>query len=253
MTETRNEKLPARKPLFSRLISVLIHPGNTFSELFTEARGTWLTPMLALTLSAILVSIVSGYLKTRAALAGEITLPPDWEFWTPEMQDNFMQAQQTTQGPMFMYILPLIGSLISLWLGWVIFSAILRLASTLLGGRGSMLSALNVVAWASLPFLVRDGIRIFYMLIVGHAIVSPGLSGFVNGSGFASVLLAHTDLFLVWNVLLLGMGFSIADGLPKSKAFAGVLVIVLLTLFTQAGIGALTSSFSSSGVQRPFF
>lgn len=164
-----------------------------------------------------------------------------------------MQAQQATQGPLFMYVLPLLGALASLWLGWIIFSGILRLVSTLLGGRGTMQSALNVVAWASLPFLVRDILRIVYMLLASHAIASPGLSGFAASSGFTSSLLAQTDLFLFWNIALLVIGFSIADGLPRGKALAGVLIIVIVILFAQAGLGALGSSFSASGVERPFF
>jgi len=235
------------------LINLLLHPRKTFSEMSPESRGAWLTPMLALSISGIMAVIVSGYLNARNTFVGEAPLPPDWEFWTPEAQESFLQAQQTTQGPLFTYILPILGVLLSLWFGWIIFSGILRLASTLLGGRGTMHSALNVVAWASLPFVVRDVLRIVFMLLAGHAIESPGLSGFASGSGFISSLLAQTDIFLFWNIALLVIGFAISDGLPGRKALAGVLIIVLVILFAQAGLGALVSSFGATSVQRSFF
>lgn len=219
----------------------------------SESRATWLTPMLILTITAILVVIVAGYLRSQAALMGEIPLPPDWEFWTPEMQNNYIQAQQATQGPTFVYIIPMVGSLTALWLGWLLLAGLLHFGSTLLGGRGSMQSALNVVAWASLPFAVRDILRIIFMLAAGHAIVSPGLSGFTATPGLISQLLTRVDIFLIWHVVLLVIGFALTDGLPRSKAVTGVLVVVLLVLLAQAGLGALASSFGGLAVQRPFF
>ena len=209
--------------------------------------------MLLLTIAAILAVAAAGYLKTRAAMMGEVTLPPDWQWWTPEMQNDFMVAQQAQQGPVFMYIMPLVGSLTGLWLGWLVFAGLLHLGSTLLGGRGSMQNALNVVAWASLPFVLRDILRVVFMLIVGHSIASPGLSGFASSSGFLYQLLARTDIFLIWNIILLVIGFAVADGLPRGKSFANVFIVILLVLLAQAGLSTLTSGFSGSAVQRPFF
>jgi hypothetical protein len=200
-----------------------------------------------------LVVVVAGYLKTRAAMMGEIQMPRDWQYWTPEMQNNYMQAQQATQGPVFMYVMPMIGSLTGLWVGWLLLAALLHFGSTLLGGRGSMQSALNIVAWASLPFAVRDILRIIFMLSAGHAIISPGLSGFASTLGFVSQLLTRVDIFLIWQVILLVIGLSVTDSLPRSKAVAGVLVVMLLVLLTQAGLGAITSGLGGTATQRPFF
>ena len=253
MTDITLDQRPVRRFDLPRAWAMLFRPRRGFQEMAAESRSTWLTPMLLLSITAILVVVVAGFLKSRAALMGEVQLPPDWEFWTPEMQDNFMRAQQATQGPVFLYIMPIIGSLTSLWVGWLLLAALLHFGSTLLGGRGSMQSALNVVAWASLPFAVRDILRIIFMLAAGHAIVSPGLSGFTSTPGFVAQLLTRLDIFLLWHVVLLVIGFALTDGLPRGKAVTGVLVVILLVLIAQAGLGALTSSFGGLAVQRPFF
>ncbi|HZJ23436.1 MAG TPA: Yip1 family protein, partial [Anaerolineales bacterium] len=146
------------------MLATLFYPRQTFAEMASGSHAVWLTPMLVLSVTASLAVFVAGYLKSRAALMGEIALPPDWQFWTPEMQNNYMQAQQATQGPVFAYVIPLVGALAALWLGWLVLAGLLHLGSTLLGGRGSMQSALNIVAWASLPFAVRDVLRILFML-----------------------------------------------------------------------------------------
>jgi hypothetical protein len=253
MTDITLDQRPPRRFDLPRAQTILFRPRQGFQEMASESRGTWLTPMLLLSITAILVVIVAGYLKSRAALTGEIPLPPDWQFWTPEMQNNYMQAQQATQGPVFLYIIPALGSLTGLWLGWLLLAALLHFGSTLLGGRGSMQSALNIVAWASLPFAVRDILRIIFMLATGHAIISPGLSGFTSTPGFLSQLLTRLDIFMIWHVILLVIGFALTDGLPRGKAVTGVIVILLLVLFAQAGLGALSASFGGLAVQRPFF
>jgi len=253
MTETTLDQRSARRFDFSRMRDILFRPRQTFQEITSEARATWLTPMLVLSITAALVVFVGGYQESRAAMIGEITLPPDWQFWTPEMQDNYTRAQQATQGPAFLYVFPLIGALASLWVGWILLAGLLHFGSTLLGGRGSMQGALNIVAWASLPFAVRDLLRMIFMLSAGHAIVSPGLSGFASSAGFVSQLLMRFDLFLIWNIILLVIGVGMAEGLSRGKAFIGVLTVILLVLFAQSGLGALLSGIGGTAAQRPFF
>ena len=251
MTETTLEKQPIRRFDLQRMLSILLHPRQTFLATTAEARPTWLTPMLLLSLTAFLVVLVSGYLRTRAAMLGEIPLPPDWQYWTPDMQNKYMQAQQLTQGKVFTYVIPLVGAWSGLWASWIILAGLLHLGSTLLGGRGSMQNALNVVAWASLPFAVRDMLRIIFMSVVGHAIASPGLSGFAASAGFFSQLLARLDIFLLWNIILLIIGFAISEGLPRGKALIGVVAVVILMLVIQSGSGALIARLSGTVVQRP--
>lgn len=245
MTES-NPSTPTKRLDFARIFSVLFQPQRTFAEIAGETSASWLTPMLASSVSAALVVFVSGFLKARAAMMGEVQLPPDWQYWTPDMQNNFMQAQQATQSPVFVYIIPLVLALVSLWLGWLVLGGLLHLGSTLLGGRGSMRGALNIAGWANLPFLLRDVLRVVFILLAGHAIISPGLSGFANGSVFLAKVLAYVDIFFVWNAILLIIGFGAADGLPKSKATIGVLAVLLILVLALAGAGAALSNLGGN-------
>ena len=253
MTEITLEQQPPRGFVFSRVRDLFVRPRSVFQTMSSETRATWGTPLLILTTTAILVVIVAGYLKSHATMMGEVQLPPDWQYWTPEMQNNYMQAQQATQGPVFMYIMPTVSLLLGLWLGWLLLAALLHFGSTLLGGRGSMQGALNIVAWASLPFAVRDMLRIVFMVSVGHGIASPGLSGFASTAGFVSHILTRVDIFLGWQMILLAVGFSITDGLSRPKAVTGVVIVILLVLLAQAGLGALSARLGGTAIQRPFF
>ncbi|MEJ5226037.1 MAG: Yip1 family protein [Anaerolineales bacterium] len=243
---------------FGFIPGVLFRPRRTFEQIHDVETATWPTPMLALTLTGLIYVAVRGWLQTRAAMMGEVPLPADWQWWTPEMQTQYMQAQAATQGPVFQYVIPALGMLAGLWIGWVVVGGLLHLAFTMLGGRGSTGSAMTLVAWAWLPVGVRDLLRVIYMLIVQRVIQSPGLAGFApagEGSGplFLGALLGLLDLFVVWQVALMVIGARATEKLSPGKALAAVLAVVIVILLVQAGMGALVSSLGGLMITRPFF
>jgi hypothetical protein len=240
-----------------KLIFFIIKPRQAFQIMPELKNPAWLMPMLLLSLGVLLRVIISGFLQSQAAAQGTLTLPPDWEWWSPDMQNNYMQGIQTTQGPAYVYVIPSVTGLIGLWLSWPIMSSMLHLFSTLLGGRGSQASTLNAVAWSSLPFAWRDLLRTAFMLVTKHTLTSPGLSGFISSSvgtaGLFGNLLKHTDLFLIWVIGLLIIGLHQLDSLSKSKTWIVVLVVVALSLLAQAGLSTVLSSLNSSVISRPFY
>lgn len=243
---------PARRFEFKSLFAFLLHPHQGVERLAGGEKSAWMMPMLVLSILFLLRTIVSGYLQAHAAALGQPSLPADWQYWTPVMQNNYMQAIQATQGPVFVYIIPAVTGLVRLWLGWFIVGGLLHLASTLLGGRGSMRSVLNLVAWACLPFALRDLLRVVFMLIAQHPIASPGLSGFA-GVLFLSKMLASVDVFFIWFAILLGLGLCVTDSLPAGKAAAGVAIVLLLVLLVQGGLGTLGATLGGMMIIRPFF
>lgn len=251
MTETTKTSWLARfspRPFFN----FLRHPSATLQTFSGEAPQRWLAPLLILSLSLVARLILTGRLQLRLAGMGAAPLPPDWQWWTPEMQANYTQAMQATQGPTFVYIIPIVLGLSGLWLGWLAFGGLLHLASTLLGGRGSLGSAFNISAWASLPFALRDGLRILFMLTTRVPIVRAGLSGFSENL-FLEQFLALLDIFLLWNLLLLILGLRAADSLSAPKAFFGALAVTLLALLAQAALAAAAANLSGMIITRPFF
>jgi len=237
---------------FKKVPAFMIHPRQGVQRLAVEEKLTWQMPMLLVNLLFLLRTIVTGFLQMRVSNLGQAALPADWQWWTPDMQSNYMQAIQATQGPVFLYIIPAVTGLARIWLGWLILGGLLHLASTLLGGRGSMRSVLSLTGWAMLPFALRDLLRIVYMLIVQHPIASPGLSGF-GGLLFLSKVLAGVDLFIIWFAILLGMGLRVMDNLPVGKAIAVVVIVLLLVLLVQGGLGMLSTSLGGMMITRPFF
>lgn len=249
---------PPRGLQIKRIPEVFIRPSIAFQKILGQTRAIWFTPMLLLSLTGLARILASGSIGRLIAMSGEITLPPDFQFYTPEQQAQFMQAMQSTSGPVFVYILPAIGILLSIWLGWLLVGGSLHLVVTLLGGRGDTGSSMNLVAWAALPFALRDLIRAIVILISGQLINHPGLSGFVkpessNAAAFAAAFLGLIDVYLIWHIILLILGVQSGNSLSSSKAVLGVLVTIMLALALQTVLGFLPTLFGGANIVRPFF
>ncbi len=256
MEETTTHSPAPKRFDIKRLLAFPFQPRQQFEQITADEKSSWQMPMLFISLALSLRLAISGYYQARAAAMGQVSLPPDWEWWTPDMQNNYMQAIQQTQSPVFVYIIPIVLGLSGLWLGWPILAGLLHLTSTLFGGRGKMGTALSLVAWGSIPFALRDLLRVAFMLIAGRAIASPGLSGFIEtgdaGMAFLGQVLANLDIFFLWHTFLLIIGFRLADALPAVKAAAGVLIVLALSLLAQAGLGTLASRMGGLMVTRQF-
>ena len=243
---------------FNWLPDIIFRPRLAFQRISAITSAIWITPLLILSCLVFFNALLSGRIKYQALQMGEISFPPDYQYYTPEQQAQYVQAIQSTQGPVFLYILPVISSLLRIWIGWLILGGILHLIMTLLGGRGSTTVSMNIVAWASVPIMVRLLIQIIYLLVTNNLITNPGLSGFspAGDSGlllYIGQILKIIDIYVLWQIILLIIGVSISTSLNLSKSSIGVILTVILILAMQAGLAYLGSLLGNLSITRPFF
>jgi hypothetical protein len=250
--------VPPRRRFHFRLVPTLFfRPRRAFTEIVALERPSWLTPLLILSVAALLPVLAAGRVRQQAAAIGEQPLPPDFQYYSPGQQAQFMQALESTRSPTFLYVLPGVAAVAVVWIGWLITGGVLHLASTILGGRSTSLSVLTVAAWAGLPFALRAVIRAGFIFSAGRTIAGPGLAGFVSGDVagaalFARQALATLDLYLVWHLLLLGLGLASLGGLSTMKIVASVAVTEVVALLVQAVPAALSASLAGQTIVRPF-
>lgn len=243
---------------FDLVLPLFIRPRATLSRVAAQNRANWRTPILLLVVATVVRALVAGSINAAANTGGELTLPPGYEFYTPEQMAQFQQAATATNTPTFNYILPALGAALGVIVIWFIVSWLLHLVLTLLGGRSTSQATINVVAWASLPFLLRSVIQIIYMLVTDQVIASPGVSGFAPaGEGFVNSLLgsilSQVDLYWIWFVILLFIGARIVSQLPGVKCWLAVLLVTILVMALRALPAAILAQFSDLTVIRPFF
>ncbi len=248
---------PRRFPL-DWIPGVLFTPRQIMPKIAAQSRAVWFFPLMILTLTAVIYTVVAGPIKIREAQMKGPNLPADYQYYSPEQQAQIMQAWEATQKPVFIYVFPGLIAVGKVWVVWLIVGGVLHLALTMLGGRGSAATTMNIVAWASLPYAVRDAVRIIAMLSTQQMVASPGLSGFAPvGEArfyvFLNSLLALIDIYVIWNIVLLVIGVRAATRVTPGKAFGAVLVTILLALVLGASISFAGSFFSNLNVIRPFF
>lgn len=261
MVETTSPSVPLKRPNglpFHWVLPALLKPRQTFKEIAAQSRAVWLLPMLIYSLTSVAEVLASGWLKQMAALAGQITLPADFEYMTPEQQAQIMKAIEASSGPVFMYVFPVIAVLVKIWLGWLLVGGLIHLILTLLGGRGHTPSTMNIVAWASLPFAVRALVRAIALVSTRQLISSPGLAGFAPTDGLDASLyliafLSLIDIYVIWNIVLLVIGGREVSNLTAGKAWGGILVTILLLISVQALISFGLQKASGLTIIRPFF
>ncbi len=257
-TTIANDIEPPRRFYFHWVPALLFRPRQAFARLVAQPGSVWLTPLLLLTITILVSALVGGWIKQQGAMMGELPLPPDFDYYTPEQQAQYMQAAQATQGPVFSYVLPAIAAIGSLWVGWLLVGGLLHLVTTLLGGRGDTGASMNLVAWSALPFALRDIVRIVAMLVTRRLIANPGLSGFAPmGDGgwglFLVKFLALIDIYIIWHILLVILGVRAATSLASAKASGGAIFTILVVLLLQAALGYLVAGVGNLTIVRPFF
>jgi len=263
MSETTVEEIdlpepPQRRLRLDWILPVLLRPGKTLPEIIAAETPYWLAPLLILSVLALVFTLVAGPLRVQSALSQPPQLPADSQYWSPDQVQKYIEANTPNTGLLMMYILPGLGALLSVWAGWFLLGAILHLALTMSGGRGSRSADFNLAAWASLPYAVRWVVQIAAMLITSQQILHAGLSGFFPvGVGRLNAYLAGMaglfDIYLVWQAVLLVIGASAGSGITRGKAIGAVLASLLILLVLEALPGFLLLLLSGLSVQRPFF
>jgi hypothetical protein len=251
------QREPNRGWRFDLALPLIFRPRFTLGRIVGSNTPTWRTPIALRVVAAVILALVTGSIKAAARAAGEVTLPPNFEFYTPEQQAQFQQAATATNNATFNYLLPALGAALGVVVVWLLISGLLHLLLTLFGGRGSSGAAINVAAWASLPLLVRDGVQIVAMLLTDQLIASPGLAGFAPaGEGFGHALLAgmlsQVDIYLLWQIVLLYFGVRLSSQLPRARCWLAVLLVMVIVLALRALPAAIMAQFGGLTIIQPF-
>lgn len=126
-------------------------------------------------------------------------------------------------------------ALATMALGWVLRAAIIHFSSPMMGGASHWGPTFAMSVWSMLPFFVRDGVQTVFVLVRKTTLEHAGLS-FLVASGdwvqdsrsLSYNLLANTDPFVLWHLLVLTVGIAAALKVGRGKAaLLGLLVWVL--------------------------
>jgi hypothetical protein len=257
MAEIALENIRREKRLRrSWLVSVLLHPRKAFEQIAAQTDAVWLLPLVVISLAVLANVGAAGSIKQAAAAMGEVQIPPEMQYWPPEQQAQYVQAVRATSGPVFVYVFPALKGLALVWFGWLMVSGLVHLILTTLGGRGDIGTMVNIVAWAGLPYGVRELVRAGSMLFTRQLIQFPGLAGFApSGDDTTSLVLlsvlALIDLYVIWHIVLLVIGTQAGSKLSLTRTLVGILLTIIIALALQASTGYAAAKFSDLKIIQP--
>jgi len=125
--ELNHEEKP-RRIRWDWLLPIFFRPKRTLKEVVAQEHGVWLLPLLVLSLLVIL-NVLAGAPARRAAIinaqSGE--LPYGFDYWTPEEQQQYFDALARSASPVNLYVFPIIGGVLGVWIIWFLLGSILHL------------------------------------------------------------------------------------------------------------------------------
>jgi hypothetical protein len=239
------------------LVGIILHPQKTISKVLVEDKAVWQTPLLVITVLVVLAVVVGAPIQ-RIIIQSGTEFPENFQYWSVEQQNAFMQSQAMQTSPLFLYVFPILMRTAGFWLIWFLMSSILHLSITLFGSRSSRQQVSNLVAWTMTPLALRLLIEIIAVLTTHSLIENRGLSSLIaaDAEGFSVFLrgiLANIDLYYVWHVILL-LGAAVPlSSLSKSKAKEATLIAAITMLLLMAVPVLLSSVLSGLSTSSGFY
>ncbi|NTV36996.1 MAG: hypothetical protein HGA53_08585 [Anaerolineaceae bacterium] len=242
---------------FEWILPLFIKPRTTLQKITEKEHAVWLVPLLVLTVLAIIFAVVASPIRQQQAAMGA-ELPADFQYYSPEQQQQVLDSQQSASSALFTFVFPVAGAVLGIWAVWFLFSGLLHLLLTLVGGRTSNTAALNLVSWASLPFAIRYVVQIVGVLVSQKLIQQSGFSALVPAGAtgvmaFISAFLSLVDIYLIWQLVLLFIGVVPMTGISPVKARAITLVTMLIMLVLQTLPGYVLSMLGGGSSATPIF
>lgn len=258
MAVNLESKKTRQNPLkFGWVLPLFLRPRKTTTEIVEGEKPVWLTPLLILSLLVIIASIISGPIRQLEIQSGA-TLPVDFQYFSEEDQQKYLDSQASQSSPLFLYVFPVLSGLLKIWISWFLLSSVLYLSLTLAGSRAGSLKAYNLVAWSFLPWALRYLVQIVGMITSKSLISSPGFSGFIGADAtgillYVKSLLGLIDIYFLFQVVLLFVGVIPLSKLSKRKAWIATAVSILILLLLQGVPGLLSSALGGLSLSGIYF
>ncbi|HEX8173459.1 MAG TPA: Yip1 family protein [Thermoanaerobaculia bacterium] len=238
--EPQPAAIAPRKSFVQRVTGVLFSPGETFDDI--ARKPDIVAPLLLLLALTILVTVVmvpridfESAFRTQMERSNRDMSPQDME-----RAAKFGKAIGTTMA----YAGPVLSVIF-----WAIIAGVLLLAFRLLGGEGTYAQAFSVTLYSWLPLAI-GGIVVAIVILARGTLVDPTTIPTLVKSNpaflvdnrdnpVAFAFLSSLDVFTIWSVALLSIGFAALSRFSRAKSAAIVVTLWLAVVIVKAGFAAL--------------
>lgn len=228
---------------FGRVFGVLFSPKETFQSI--ARKPTWLLPMVIVILISVIAVGIFGYRGGwRPYLEKQLANNSRFQQLSAEQQEQSMELQMKLV-PRFVYFE--VAVVVALFLV-VLAALLLGVFNGLMGAKLNFKTSLGIVTHASMTGIVSGALAILIVSIKDPAsvdiqnIVASNVGAFLSSDSpkWLASLCGSLDIFSFWQMILLALGFSVAD--PKQlsfgKAFGWIFGLWLIYVVAKVGLVA---------------
>jgi hypothetical protein len=243
-----------RMSIWRALFGWIDQPKKTLRYVMQEPKWSlWLAPALVIVVSLIIVTAVSApalseLSKEQAAQQMEAQMGS----LEGEQAEQVRRTLETFTSPLFLAATGIVLGILGLVLTWLFRGAVLFLIGYLFGTDNRYVQMVTLVLWCWLPFALRDLVQAVYVVVNGQLPLNKGLSFLVAGSDQAQNagnllygLLSQVDPFLVWHLILVGVGLALSTRTTRFKTALGTVgywAVTALVGLAPSLLGMLTSA-----------
>jgi uncharacterized integral membrane protein len=246
---------PAQQPALSepaRLINVFIAPTKTFIDLRRNA--SWWVPWLVGAVFSVIFAVVAVQKLdmvnlVRQGIEHSSMAQRRMEQFTPEQRETMIERQATiTKG--FFYMSPILG----LIFGIIIAAILMAVFNFGFAAEVPFQRAMAITFYSFLPVVIKSLLMIISILASsdpnsmdfgsGNPIATtPGFFMDPNSNKFLYTFASGLDVFVLWPVVLLGLGFAVASSNRKLKPSTGIITTLVLYGLFLVGRAGLAAAF----------
>jgi len=248
MTETGSDYTPPPPPekpnSFARIAGVFFDPGDTFASIVRKP--DFLVPICVISFFAIIGGVLAGLRLDTAALMREALQN------NPRLSPEMIDKQARLMGG-FMKLVFFCSPIVSI-ISLAIIAGILFAAFKLFGGEGEFPQALSIILYAWMPMMIK-GILGTALLLSKKSItmetlknpIASNIGYFINFKAHPvlATFLASADVFTIWYIVLLTIGFAAMSRFSRAKSAAIIVSLWAVTVFLQVA-GAAVSALAAA-------
>ncbi len=232
---------PEQSPgIIGRLNGIYFSPGETFPKIGRKPRS-----ILPLILVAILVGL-STFMTTNRygyenTVRKQMQAMVDRGWMPQDLADQQIRAATTGSGATFGKIQGPIGGGIAICIAVIALAGIFKLVTLIVGAESGFKALLGVTSWTFLAIAIPTTL----LLAISLQVTAPeevdmlnplpsNLGAWLAATGvvlpkFLSLLLSYVDIFGIWKLTLLAIGYAAVSRKLKSST-AAVFLIVLYVI-----------------------
>ncbi len=212
--------------IWRALFGWIDQPKKTLRYVIKEPRWPlWLAPVLIILVATIIVTVVSAPLLSELSRQqAEEQMQAQMASIPEEQAEQVRSTMDTFTSPLFVGAMGIAFTVLGLILTWLFRGALLFFIGYLLGTDNRYIQMVTLVLWAWLPFALRDLVQAIYVLLNGQLAINKGLSFLVasgdqaqNAGNLLYGFLGQIDIFLVWHLLLVGIGIAVSTRSTTTK------------------------------------